>query len=128
MCGAERAGKREDPAAAVRFRGLRRVRALRRAWVCVAAMLGVDGDGRPEYSIRRKDQAIVDWSRLGFILADAPKLERNFELRGVTQRSFDDTWEQPWGERRFVRDHGNEMRVTLRDKGGRDLIVVFRVF
>src|SRR6185295_19941981 len=32
------------------------------------------------------------------------------------------------GERRFVRDHGNEMRVTLRDKGGRDLIVVFRVF
>src|SRR6186997_409789 len=98
MCGAERAGKREDPAAAVRFRGLRGVRALRRAWVCVAAMLGVaaqtgaqvaqdsagsrnremgltrspdksiqvmlrvDGDGRPEYSIRRKDQAIVDWS------------------------------------------------------------------
>jgi len=94
----------------------------------IQVMVRVDGDGRPEYSIRRKDQAIVDWSRLGFILADAPKLERNFELRGVTQRSFDDTWEQPWGERRFVRDHGNEMRVTLRDKGGRDLIVVFRVF
>jgi len=94
----------------------------------IQVMVRVDGDGRPEYSIRRNDQAIVDWSRLGFILADAPKLERNFELRGVTQRSFDDTWEQPWGERRFVRDHGNEMRVTLRDKGGRDLIVVFRVF
>ncbi len=94
----------------------------------IHVMLRVDGEGRPEYSIRTNDETIVDWSRLGFILADAPKLERNFELRGVAQRSFDDTWEQPWGERRFVRDQGNEMRVTLRDKGGRDLIVVFRVF
>ena len=90
--------------------------------------LRVDGDGRPEYSIRRKDRTIVDWSRLGFILADQPKLERNFELVDVAQRSFDDTWEQPWGERRYVRNHGNEMRATLREKSGRELIVVFRVF
>jgi len=90
--------------------------------------LRVDGDGRPEYSIGRKNQKIVDWSRLGFILADAPKLERNFRIVEVAQRSFDDTWEQPWGERRYVRDHGNEMRAKLRDSGGRELVVVFRVF
>jgi alpha-glucosidase len=23
----------------------------------------------------------------------------------VAKRSFDDTWEQPWGERRYVRNH-----------------------
>ena len=47
----------------------------------------------------------------------------------VEQRSFDDTWEQPWGERRYVRNHGNEMRVTLREKTARrELDVVFRVF
>jgi alpha-glucosidase len=90
--------------------------------------LRVDGEGRPEYSIGRKERTIVDWSRLGFILVDQPKLERNFALVDVAQRSFDDTWEQPWGERRYVRNHGNEMRATLRDKGGRALIVVFRVF
>jgi len=90
--------------------------------------LRVDGDGRPEYSIGRKNQKIVDWSRLGFIFADAPKLERNFRIVEVAQRSFDDTWEQPWGERRYVRDHGNEMRAKLRDSGGRELVVVFRVF
>ena len=90
--------------------------------------LRVDGDGRPEYSIVRKGQQIVDWSRLGFILGNAPKLERNFKIVDVTQRGFDDTWEQPWGERRYVRDHGNEMRARLRDSGGRELIVVFRVF
>ena len=94
----------------------------------IHVMLRVDGEGRPEYSIRGKHGSIVDWSRLGFILADAHKLERNFALIDVTQRSFDDTWEQPWGERRYVRNHGNEMRVRLRDKGGRELGVVFRVF
>ena len=51
----------------------------------IHVMLRVDGEGRPEYSIRTNDETIVDWSRLGFILADAPKLERNFELRGVGQ-------------------------------------------
>jgi alpha-glucosidase len=94
----------------------------------IHVMLRVDGEGRPEYSIRGKHGTVVDWSRLGFILADAHKLDRNFALMDVTQRSFDDTWEQPWGERRYVRNHGNEMRVRLRDKGGRELIVVFRVF
>jgi len=90
--------------------------------------LRVDGDGRPEYRIERNQKTIVDWSRLGFILADVPKLERNFTVGEVKLRTFDDTWEQPWGERRFVRDHGTEMRATLDQKSGRKLIVVFRVF
>ena len=90
--------------------------------------LRVDADGRPEYSVTRKNRMVIDWSRLGFILADAPKLERNFKIVDVAQRGFDDTWEQPWGERRYVRDHGNEMRASLRDSGGREFIVVFRVF
>jgi alpha-glucosidase len=90
--------------------------------------LRVDNDGRPEYCIARKGKPLVDWSRLGFILADAPKLERNFAVVNVAKRSFDDTWEQPWGERRYVRDHGNEMRVSLREKYGHALDVVFKVF
>lgn len=90
----------------------------------------VGGEGRPEYAVSRGAHVLIDWSRLGFILADAPRLERNFELAGQQQKSFDDTWEQPWGERRFVRNHGNELQVTLREKTGerRELRVVFRVF
>jgi alpha-glucosidase len=92
--------------------------------------LRFDGDGRPEYAIERDARRLVDWSRLGFILAEAPKLERNFELADSAQRAFDDTWELPWGERRFVRNHGNELRATLRERTGdrRNLVVVFRVF
>src|SRR5262245_11063765 len=92
--------------------------------------VAVNGEGRPEYSIRRNGATLVEPSRLGFILAAAPKLERNFAIANVEHRSFDDTWEQPWGERRFVRNHGNEMRVTLAEKipPQRRLVVVFRVF
>jgi alpha-glucosidase len=92
--------------------------------------LRVNGEGRPEYSILRDGRKVVDWSRLGFILADAPKLERNFGLVRIEQRAIDDTWEQPWGERRFVRNHCTELRVALQEQTGarRGLAVVFRVF
>jgi alpha-glucosidase len=92
--------------------------------------LRVNGEGRPEYSIYREGRVVVDWSRLGFILADHPKLERNFAVEKMTQRALDDTWEQPWGERRFVRNHCNELRVTFTEKAGseRSLVVIFRVF
>ena len=94
----------------------------------LAVSLRMDGEGRPEYAILRGRQFVLDWSRLGFILANAPKLERNFSIGKVQQRALDDTWEQPWGERRFVRNHCNEMRVTLLEKSGRELGLVFRVF
>ena len=46
------------------------------------------------------------------------------------RRSVDETWEQPWGERRYVRNRYNELRAAPRreDGAGRRLDVVFRVF
>ena len=48
--------------------------------LAVAVML--DPDGRPGYAISRRGAAVIAESRLGFILADAPKLERGFRLAG----------------------------------------------
>jgi len=95
----------------------------------LAVNVRVSAEGRPEYSVTRGSEKIVDWSRLGFILADQPKLERNLEITRTAQRALDETWEQPWGERRFVPSHCRELRVGLSEKGtGRALDVVFRVF
>jgi alpha-glucosidase len=90
----------------------------------------VNGEGRPEYSVSRLGTPVILPSRLGFLLTDAPKLERNFTLAEVARRSADQRWEQPWGERRFVRDRHNELRVRLTEKvtPGRSMDVVFRVF
>ncbi|QPQ56156.1 glycoside hydrolase family 97 protein [Allosphingosinicella flava] len=90
----------------------------------------VNGEGRPEYQVQRSGRTIIDRSRLGFIFTNAPKMERNFEIADVQVRAADTTWEQPWGERRFVRDNHREMRVRLTEKTAlkRSLDVVFRVF
>jgi alpha-glucosidase len=92
--------------------------------------LATDNDGRPSYAVSRKGQPVIAASRLGFLLLDAPKFERNIEIVQPRTRSFDETWEQPWGERRFIRNHYNELTVTLKEKAKpfRRFDVVFRVF
>lgn len=92
--------------------------------------VAVNGEGRPEYGVSRLGRAIILPSRLGFLLTDAPKLERNFDIVSTARRSVDDTWEQPWGERRFVHNRYNELRVALAETSPlkRRLDIVFRVY
>ncbi len=40
----------------------------------------LNGEGRPGYAIDRRGKRMIEESRLGFLLTDAPKLERNFAL------------------------------------------------
>jgi len=90
----------------------------------------LDYAGRPGYTVTYRGRPLIDDSRLGFLLSDAPKLERSFEVESSSTRSFDETWEQPWGERRFVRNRYNELRVRLRETRSplRALDVVFRLY
>jgi len=90
----------------------------------------LNDEGRPGYAVSRRGVPVIDESRLGFWLTDAPKLERNFRLDGTTTGTFDERWEQPWGERHFVRNHYNELAVTLVEKvePARKLTVRFRVY
>jgi alpha-glucosidase len=96
----------------------------------IVVELSTDNDGRPAYAVSRKGQPVISSSRLGFLLLDAPKFERNIEIMQPRTRTFDETWEQPWGERRFIRNHYNELTVTLKEKAKpfRSFDVVFRVF
>lgn len=101
----------------------------------LGAVVTHDGEGRVEYSISRRqkggaEHSVIAASRLGFILADEYKLDRGLTLVEGGRRSVDETWEQPWGERRFVRDHYNELRVHVAKTADRELgyDLVFRVF
>src|SRR4051794_41177222 len=55
--------------------------------------VAVDGDGRPNYAVKRNGKTVISPSRLGFLLADVPKLERNFEIDSQATRTSDETWE-----------------------------------
>ena len=89
-----------------------------------------DNDGRPLYSVRRQGRTVVEGSKLGFLLTDAPALERGLRLTASEPVAFDETWEQPWGERRLVRNHYTEFRVAYAETGGlmRRFDVVFRLY
>lgn len=90
--------------------------------------LQLDG-GTPSYRVERFGQTVVDASRLGFQLRDG-RLDRDLAVLGQNTRTFDETWEQPWGERRYVRNHYNEVSVQLGERSGakRRFEVVFRAF
>jgi len=51
-------------------------------------------------------------------------------LVDTTRTAFDETWTQPWGEVARVRDHHNELRVSVAEAAtpGRPVRVVLRVF
>lgn len=87
-------------------------------------------EGRLGYRVLRFGTPVIATSRLGFQLRGQEKLERNFMLSSQATRSADDTWEQPWGERRFVRNRYNELhaRVTETANAKRALDVTFRVY
>ena len=90
--------------------------------------VGVDG-GHAWYQVTRGQERIIDRSALGFVLGDGD-FKDNFKMGKVTRTSLDETWSQPWGEDAQVRNHYNEMRVRLQEKGGkkRYIDVVFRAF
>ena len=91
---------------------------------------GVDGDGRPVYSVSRLGRPVTTTSRLGFLLTDNVALERNLTVTAAQPVTFDDTWEQPWGERQFIRNHYNEWRVSYVETTAlaRRFDVVFRLY
>lgn len=90
----------------------------------------VDGGGKLAYAIKRNGKEVIGLSRLGFNLANAPKLDGGFTLLRQSASDVDATWEQPWGERQFVRNHYRELRVEVEQKNRnqRRLAVVFRIY
>jgi alpha-glucosidase len=96
----------------------------------IVLSVDLDADGRVNYSLTRKGVALLAPSALGFILTDSGNLVRGFAVVGQSRSSADDTWEQPWGERRFVRNHYNELLLRFQQRADlrRIMAVRFRVF
>ncbi|HRE43408.1 MAG TPA: glycoside hydrolase family 97 protein [Terricaulis sp.] len=96
----------------------------------IVVEIDINGEGRASYAISRDGAPVIAPSRLGFLFVNAPKFERNLEMTSQSSRSFNQRWEQPWGEQRFVRNHYNELRATFSERNGprRQFDVVFRVY
>ncbi|MBD3367201.1 MAG: glycoside hydrolase family 97 protein [Candidatus Eisenbacteria bacterium] len=86
-------------------------------------------DGRPFYAVTHRGRPVVLPSELGFVLGDGP-FDGPFELVSTDRRSHDGTWKPVWGAFERVRNHYNELDVTLRETAGRGrtLDIVFRAY
>lgn len=82
------------------------------------------------YSVSKEGKTLIEPSQLGFTLQDKAGLNGAFVVKKVLNTSFDETWQQPWGEEIAVRNHYNEMKIELQEKTGakRLLNIVFRAF
>ena len=87
-------------------------------------------DGRLYYSLRRDGRAVLRPSLLGFEFQAAPPLRDSLRVVDTVRKTVDETWTQPWGEVTRVRDHHNELTVSVAEVAppGRRFVVVFRVF
>ena len=84
-----------------------------------------DGAG---YEVSRSGRALIGRSSLGLTLQGVA-LAAGDRIAEVERSAADQTWEQPWGEQRLIRDHHNEMRVSLAGgAGAAPYDVVVRVF
>jgi hypothetical protein len=111
----------------------------------------VQDGGVPTYSLRYKGKDVILPSRLGLELKrdkeDAPadfddfsgkeasdldkktSLYDNFEVVSTETATFDETWDPVWGEVKTIRNHYNELTVTLNQiTTDRKLVIRFRLF
>ncbi len=87
-------------------------------------------DGNLYYSLQRDGRPVILPSRLGFEFRGARALGDSLRLVNSTRNTVDNTWTQPWGEVARVRDHHNELKVSVAETAapGRRFDVVFRAF
>jgi alpha-glucosidase len=80
--------------------------------------VSLDTDGKPYYSVRYGDETVIASSKLGIRFQQHAGLEGPMREFATARRTSDSVWEQPWGERRYVRDHYNELLVTYASTDG----------
>ena len=89
----------------------------------------VNPQGEPVYELSYKGKAVIKPSKLGLELKNDTGLMKGFTLAGTETSTFDETWEPVWGEVKQIRNHYNEMAVTLNQKvQDRNIIIRFRLF
>ncbi|WP_390893630.1 glycoside hydrolase family 97 protein [Prevotella pallens] len=103
----------------------------------VVVRFGID-NGRPYYTVQYGTKDVIKKSFLGLELAKdkhaskgmkETSLMDGFELMQTIKTSYDDTWKPVWGETDEIRNHYNEMTVSLlQAESNRNIKICFRVY
>ena len=104
----------------------------------VKLMFSLTDNGAPTYALTFKDKPVVKPSRLGLELAKDRHASREmketdlmdgFKIADTRTSTFDETWKPVWGETATIRNHYNELEVSLNQPAThRNVIIRFRVY
>jgi hypothetical protein len=95
----------------------------------VTLTFSVHAGGVPTYSLTFKGRPVIKPSKLGLELKNDTALMDGFTVTDSKTTTFDETWQPVWGEVRNIRNHYNELAVTLtQGETGRNIVLRFRVF
>ena len=84
-------------------------------------------DGCMAYTVEGDGKPLILPSALGLVVQER-NLAGGFSVREIVKRSVDETWTQPWGENKILRDCHNEMTAVLKNDDGVLLTLRFRAF
>ncbi|MFC4673644.1 glycoside hydrolase family 97 protein [Dysgonomonas termitidis] len=112
----------------------------------------IQNGGVPTYALIYKDKDVIKTSKLGLELKDDSdahtdfsdfsvkqkdnnssedkvSLLNGFEITDIKTATFDESWKPVWGEVSQIRNHYNELAVTLNQKStDRHIVIRFRLF
>ncbi len=90
----------------------------------------LDKKGSPNYLVKHKDKIVVDTSGMGFELRGQQAMQEGFVVKNISEKTFNETWEMPWGEQRYVVNNYKELLVELTESEApnRPLNIYFRAY
>jgi alpha-glucosidase len=86
--------------------------------------------GQLFYSASKENVNIITPSKLGFKFKDGTTLGNNVKIVSSKTDTFNETWEQPWGEKRLVENRYEQLSLSLVEKGckKRNFDILFKVY
>ncbi|NLR89763.1 glycoside hydrolase family 97 protein [Flammeovirga agarivorans] len=89
----------------------------------------LDAKGTPTYQLQMDGEPIVKESKLGLSLINKDNLIEGFKVVDTAESTFDETWTPIWGEFKEIRNHYNELLVSLdQTSTNRKMNIRFRLF
>jgi hypothetical protein len=92
--------------------------------------VGIIGTGQLSYTVQYKNKPIVLPSVLELQFKEPAVNLTHFVLVRTDSSSYDQTWQPVWGEYSSIRDQHKQLKLSLRDRSGSNILVnvIFRIF
>lgn len=90
----------------------------------------LDAAGAPHYLVKHNNKVVIDSSSMGFTFKGQNPFKEGFIIKKTSEKSFNETWEMPWGEQRSVVNNYKELLVELEEAAEpkRTLNIYFRAY